>query len=96
VDAGLEWVGLHATGPVQLAARQVPDRTGYSVKFPTFHACAIVSSTPLDWVDVELVVKRFDAYRLLFVVGPSEPLYLYRVGRPGCPTGQLADRAHRP
>jgi hypothetical protein len=96
VDAGLEWVGLHATGPVQLAARQVPDRTGYSVKFPTFHACAIVSSTPLDWVDVELVVKRFDAYRLLLVVGPSEPLYLYRVIRPGCPTGALADHVHRP
>jgi hypothetical protein len=96
VDAGLEWVGLHATGPVQLAARQVPDRTGYSVKFPSFRACAIVSSSPLDWVDVELVVKRFDAYRLLLVVGPSEPLYLYRVVRPGCPSGQLADRAHRP
>jgi len=96
VDAGLEWVGLHATGPVQLAARQVPNRTGYSVKFPTFQACAIVSSTPLDWVGVELVVKRFDAYRLLLVVGQSEPLYLYRVVRPGCPTGALADHVHRP
>ncbi len=96
VDAGLEWVGLHATGPVELAARQVPDRTGYSVKFPTFQACAIVSSTPLDWVYVELVVKRFDAYRLLLVAGPSEPLYLYRVGGPRCPTGPLADRAYRP
>jgi hypothetical protein len=78
---------LHATGPVSLAARQVPDRTGYSVKFPTFHACAVVSSTPLDIADLELVVTRPDAYRLLLAVGPSEPLYLYRVRGSGCPAG---------
>jgi hypothetical protein len=85
VDAGLEWVGLHAAGPVALAARQVPERTGYSVKFPSFHACAIVSSRPLDFVDFELILTRPDAYRLLLVGGPSETLYLYRVAGPACP-----------
>jgi hypothetical protein len=85
VDAGLEWVGLHATGRVELAARQVPERTGYSVKFPSFEACAVVSSTPLGYADFRLILIRPDAYRLLLIAGPSEPLYLYRVAGPDCP-----------
>ncbi|MEA2619499.1 MAG: hypothetical protein QOC97_272, partial [Chloroflexota bacterium] len=38
----------------------------------------------------------FDAYRLWLVIGPSEPLYLYRVRGSNCPTAPLADRADRP
>jgi len=85
VDAGLEWVGLHATGPVELTAQQVFERTGYSVKFPSFHACAVASSTPLDYIDFRLILTRPDAYRLLLITGPSETLYLYRVAGPDCP-----------
>ena len=87
VDAGLEWVGFHATGPAELTAQPVPSMTVYSVKFPSFHACAVASSSPLDFAGFSLVVNRADAYRLLLFAGPAQTLYLYRVAAPGCPVG---------
>jgi hypothetical protein len=87
VDAGFEWVGFHASGPAALTARPVPSMTGYSVKFPSFHACAVVSSSPLDFPGFSPILARTDAYRLLLIAGSVEPLYLYRVAGPDCPAG---------
>ncbi|MEA2653177.1 MAG: hypothetical protein QOI37_404 [Chloroflexota bacterium] len=87
VDAGFEWVGLHATGLARLTAPREPSMTEYAVKFPSFHQCAVVSSTPLDFAGFTLVVTWPDAYRLLLFAGPSEPMYLYRVADAGCPPG---------
>jgi hypothetical protein len=59
--------------------------TDYAVKFPSFHPCAVVSSSPLGFAGFTLVLAREDAYRTLLVTGPIEPLYLYRVAGPDCP-----------
>jgi hypothetical protein len=87
VDAGLEWVGFHASGLAYLTAPAQATMTEYAVKFPSFHRCAIASSTPLDAAGFTLILTRPEAYRLLLVAGPTEPLYLYRVAGPGCPPG---------
>jgi hypothetical protein len=87
VDAGLEWVGFHATGLARLTAGRQATMTEYAVKFPSFQRCAIASSTPLDATGFTLVLTRPDAYRLLLVAGPAEPIYLYSVAGPGCPPG---------
>jgi Dolichyl-phosphate-mannose-protein mannosyltransferase len=85
VDAGLEWVGIHATGLAALTAPPEPSGTDYSVKFPSFHPCAVVSSTALGFPGFRLLVARPDAYRLLLIGGPSETLRLYGVVGRGCP-----------
>ena len=87
VDAGFEWVGLHATGLANLTAPRAPSMTEYAVKFPSFHQCAVASSTPLDFPGFTLLVTRVRAYRLLLFAGPAEPIYLYRVANEGCPSG---------
>jgi hypothetical protein len=85
VDAGFEWVGFHATGLADLTARAEPSMTEYAVKFPSFHPCAVVSSSPLAFPGFTLILVREDAYRSLLVAGPAEPLYLYRVAGSDCP-----------
>ena len=85
VDAGFEWVGFHATGLAELTASREPSLTEYAVKFPSFHQCAVASSTPLDFPGFTLVLTRVSAYRLFLFAGPEEPMYLYRVPGPGCP-----------
>ena len=87
VDAGLEWVGFHATGLARLTASRAPSMTEYAVKFPSFHQCAVASSTPLDFPGFTLILTKADAYRLLLFAGPTEPIYLYRVAGEGCPAG---------
>jgi Dolichyl-phosphate-mannose-protein mannosyltransferase len=87
VDAGFEWVGLHAVGVADPAARSLPSMTTYAVKFPSFHQCAVAASSPLDLPGFSLELTRTDAYRLLLFTGPNEPMYLYRVAGSGCPSG---------
>lgn len=87
VDAGLEWVGFHATGPARLAAPRAPSMTEYAVKFPSFRQCAVASSTPLDFPGFTLILTQVDGYRLLLFAGPTEPMYLYQVAGEGCPSG---------
>ena len=87
VDAGFEWVGFHATGLAEPTAARARSMTEYAVKFPSFHQCAVASSSPLDFPGFTLVATRTSAYRLLLFAGPEEPMYLYRVAGPGCPVG---------
>jgi hypothetical protein len=88
VDAGLEWVGFHASGLARLTAQPQATMTEYAVKFPSFHRCAVASSTPLDVPGFTLLLARTDAYRLLLIAGAAEPMYLYQVAGPGCPPGR--------
>jgi len=87
VDAGFEWVGFHGTGLAELRALSEPSMTEYAVKFPSFRQCAVASSSPLDFPWFTWVLTRDNAYRLLLIAGPEEPMYLYRVSGPGCPPG---------
>jgi dolichyl-phosphate-mannose-protein mannosyltransferase len=86
IDAGFEWVGFHAVGLAELTASREPSMTEYAVKFPSFRQCAVASSSPLDFPGFTLVLIRVSAYRLLLFAGPEEPMYLYRVSGPGCPS----------
>jgi hypothetical protein len=84
VDAGFEWVAWNATGS---ALRQPPPAfgTGYESWWPSFHLCALVSTSPVNDLRATLVKVDQQAYRLMGFAGPWEPLYLYNVPGSGCP-----------
>jgi hypothetical protein len=85
IDAGMEWVGYHATGTANINAIGPPGQMWYSAWWPSFHQCAMVSSSLLDIPGFQLESADLYAYRLLLVAGPESPLYLYRTSNPGCP-----------
>jgi hypothetical protein len=79
IDAGYEWVGYHATTPAY------PRRPFYQMWWPAFRPCVVISSSPQTLPDERLVGTT--TYALRLVTGPNVPLYEYRVGAPGCPSG---------
>lgn len=84
VDAGYEWVSTYARG---LGDAHAPVRAGqiwYYRVWPSFHACAVVSSTLYIGAGIPLEMGDIAAYRLWLIGGPSEPMYLYRVVSPAC------------
>jgi 4-amino-4-deoxy-L-arabinose transferase-like glycosyltransferase len=85
IDAGMEWVGYHASGTANVEAIGPSDQMWYTTWWPSFHQCAIVSSSLLDIPGFHMESANLDAYRLLLVAGPESPLYLYRTSNPGCP-----------
>jgi hypothetical protein len=84
VDAGMEWVGYHATGTAEVGATASTTEMWYDAWWPSFRLFAIVSSSLLDVRGFRLEYADIDAYRLLLFDGPQEGLYLYRVANPGC------------
>jgi hypothetical protein len=84
IDAGMEWVGYHATGTANVLAIGPPDEMWYSPRWASFRQCALVSSSLLSIAGFRLESADTEAYRLLLITGPEEPLYLYRVAKPGC------------
>jgi len=84
VDAGMEWVGYHATGTANIHAVARSGEMWYSAWWPSFHQCALVSASLLDIPGFRLETADLEAYRLLLFTGDEEPLYLYRVANPGC------------
>jgi hypothetical protein len=85
VDAGMEWVGYHATGTAVVGAAGTATVMWYGAWWPSFRQCAVISSSLLDVPGLGLTQADVEAYRLLLVAGPEEPLYLYSVAAPGCP-----------
>jgi hypothetical protein len=87
IDAGFEWVGYHSPDIADNGAPFPVHATPYTRLWPTYHQCVVVSSSRLDWPGLRLAETQQDAYRLLLVAGPREPLYIYRaVGDPACPS----------
>jgi hypothetical protein len=85
VDAGLEWVAFHATGVAKPYAKAPPGWSRYDAWWPSFRLCAMVSTSPLDLPDLELIEADRAAYRLFLFGGPTKPLYLYRATGADCP-----------
>jgi hypothetical protein len=85
VDAGYEWVNYHAMGIADQRARTVRTEMWYDTWWPSFHLCGLASSSTLNLPGFGLEAIEVEAYRLLLIAGPMEPLYLYRVAGPGCP-----------
>jgi 4-amino-4-deoxy-L-arabinose transferase-like glycosyltransferase len=85
VDAGLEWVTNYASGLAAPNTVSPNSQMWYEAWWPSFHLCAVVSSSPLNQPGVQLEAADVEAYRLLLFAGPQEPLYLYRVSGPDCP-----------
>jgi hypothetical protein len=85
IDAGLEWMGLNVPGPALLYPLPVRGEVWYVGSFPRFRGCAFVASSPVSVPGFVLDSVNWDAYRLLLVAGPAEPLYTYRSrNKPGC------------
>lgn len=85
VDAGLEWVAFHATGVATPYAKAPPGWSRYDAWWPSFRLCAMASTSPLDLPGLELIETDPKAYRMLLLVGPEQPLYLYRMAGADCP-----------
>ena len=85
IDAGFEWVAFHATGVAAFGQPPAPIGGAYLTWWPSTHVCVIVSASTLNSTTLQLEQADMDAYRLLLVGGPSEPLYVYRVLDPTCP-----------
>jgi hypothetical protein len=85
VDAGYEWVGIHGTGTP--STELIPGGlTWWQDLWPSFRPCAMLSNTPLELEDYELIRENQAAYRQYLLVGPAQPLYLYGAHLEGCPT----------
>ncbi len=87
VDAGYEWVGIHAVGD-ENETFELKGLNWWQNLFPSFRPCAILSNTPFDVPGYELVRENPSAYRQYLVFGPAQPLYLY-----GAASGGLSDAA---
>ena len=85
VDAGYEWVGIHAVGD-QNATFVPKGLNWWQDLFPSFRPCAILSNAPFDVPGYELVRENPSAYRQYLLFGPAQPLYLYGADLAGCPT----------
>jgi 4-amino-4-deoxy-L-arabinose transferase-like glycosyltransferase len=83
VDAGLEWVGFHASGVGTGSGTY--GVTWYYDRLSSFRPCAVVSNSPLDEGAFRLVRVDRSAYLQYLFFGPAEPLYLYGSLEDGCP-----------
>jgi hypothetical protein len=83
IDAGIEWVGYHATTRTDFA-HQVPAPTWWEGLWPSFRLCGYVATGPQVLPGARLQKIDLHAYRLMLLVGDDEPLYLYRMTDPRC------------
>jgi 4-amino-4-deoxy-L-arabinose transferase-like glycosyltransferase len=84
IDAGVEWLGYHATDIADLDAPYPAHVNQYTRLWPSFRECVVVSSSQIDWPGLSLANERPFEYRSLLVVGQLTPLYVYRSSAPGC------------
>jgi hypothetical protein len=85
IDAGMEWVGFYATQDADPGHGPVRGQMWYTGWWPSFHQCAVVSSSKLISPGYVLAVEDHAAYRQLQPFGSEQPLYLYIVADPACP-----------
>ena len=84
IDAGYEWVGLHASG-VSNSGSVTHGLTWYDDAFLSRGPCAVLSNSPLDVGALQLIRVDQSAYLNYLFFGPAEPLYLYGSTADGCP-----------
>jgi hypothetical protein len=84
VDAGLEWVGYHASG-VGNSGSGTYGLTWYDDNWSSYRPCAVLSNSPLDGGALTLIRVDRSAYLWFLFFGPAEPLYLYGSLADGCP-----------
>ena len=83
VDAGMEWVGAHATGVVNKSLHPTAPayEPWYALVEPGFRDCAVVSGSLLNYPTLDFV-KTMN-YKVLGLLG-SGTLYIYISSAPGC------------
>lgn len=79
IDAGYEWVGLHATTPLLGGGSH---QVFYRRFWPMFQECGFVVSEREDSPAAELIAV--ESYSRYLIAGPEERLYLYRRTGPEC------------
>ena len=85
IDAGLEWVGFHATVAAVPYSGAPNGQMWYTGWWSSYRQCAAVSSSPLGWPGYVLMREEPAAYRQFQLVGQELPLYLYKLVSAGCP-----------
>jgi len=53
-----EWVGYHAMGPAYLGTPTPRNEMWYDAMSPSFHLCAMVSSSPINTTGFSFLVSR--------------------------------------
>jgi hypothetical protein len=85
VDAGMAWVGWHATGTADLNRRPSNVENWYDAVWPSSAPCAMVSSGRLTIPGFNQLAVTPVTYREYLITGPEDTFYLYTVPSPGCP-----------
>ena len=85
IDAGIEWLGYHATEVADLQAPAPVYSEQYTRLWASYHECVVVSNSQLDRPGLSLADGPPATYRTLLFIGPALPLYVYRSSVAGCP-----------
>jgi hypothetical protein len=94
VDAGLEWVGYHASG-VGNSGSAAYGLAWYDDRLSSHRPCAVLSNSPEVFGGFTLIRVDRSAYLQYLFFGPAEPLYLYGSLADGCPAPPAAAAAGR-
>jgi hypothetical protein len=92
IDAGYEWTGTHATRPV-VPKVVLHGWMPYDEHLAAAQPCVILSNSPLADDAMRLIRTDADAYRQYLLFGPAQPLHLYAVLTPECPTPPAEESA---
>ena len=85
IDAGIEWLGYHATETADLQAPAPVIGEQYTRLWASYRECVVVANSQLDRPGLSLADDTPSTYRTLLFVGQPVPLYLYRSSVGGCP-----------
>ena len=86
IDAGIEWLGYHATETADLQAPAPVIGEQYTRLWASYRECVVVANSQLDRPGLSLADAPPSTYRTLLFVGQPMPLYVYRSSSAGCLT----------
>ena len=84
IDAGIEWLGYHATDVADLQAPAPVYSEQYTRLWASYRECVVVSNSRLDRPGLSLADVSPATYRQFLFVGQPMPLYVYRSSAAGC------------
>ena len=86
IDAGIEWLGYHATETADLQAPAPVNGEQYTRLWASYRECVVVANSQLDRPGLSLADDPADHVPVHSCSsGQPTPLYVYRSSVAGCP-----------